>query len=459
MLIDKNKKVALIVAAFASFLTPFMSSSINIALPSIGEEFLIDAILLGWITTSFILPAVIFLVPFGKISDIYGRKLIFIYGILIFTFFSFLCAISTSVLPLLLFRFFQGVGSAMIFSTGVAILTSVFSPGERGWALGINITIVYLGLSLGPVLGGVLTQNFGWRSIFIFIVPFGLLSFYLVFCQLKGEWIEADGENLDVIGLLIYCISLLLIVYGLTLIPELFGICLFFAGILGILFFIRWEMRVETPVLNMKLFINNRVFAFSNLAALINYSATFAIGFLLSLYLQYIKDLSPQTAGLILMSQPIVMVFFSPLAGKLSDRIQPRVLSSAGMAVLAVGLVPLIFLNAQTSMFFVVFSLLVIGFGFALFVSPNTNAVMNSVEKKYFGVASAILSTMRKMGQLFSMGIVMLIFNIVMGKTSTIPQSPHLFLFSIKITFLLFTIFCICGIFTSLARGNVGRYG
>jgi len=450
-----NKRAALLVVTLASFLAPFMGSSVNIALPTIGQEFLMDAVMLSWVATSYLLVAAMFLVPFGKISDVYGRKKMFSYGILLYTFSSFLCVLSTSAPMLICFRILQGIGSAMIFGTGVAILTSVFPSGERGKALGINVAAVYLGLSLGPFLGGFLTQHFGWRSIFLANVPLGLIIITVVFWKLKGEWAEAEGEKFDFIGSIIYSLSLVAIMYGFSLLPAMSGVGLVLIGALGFLSFCRWEMKVKNPVLDINLFRNNTVFALSNLAALVNYSATFAVTFLLSLYLQYIKALSPQNAGLVLASQPVVMAIFSPFAGRLSDRVEPRIIASIGMALTAIGLLLFIFLNEKTTLEFVVSSLILLGFGFALFSSPNTNAVMSSVERRFYGVASATLGTMRLTGQMLSMGIAMLTFAVYIGKVQITPQYYPLFLTSIKTAFIIFAVLCFGGIFASLARGKV----
>jgi len=450
-----NKRAALLVATLASFLTPFMGSSVNIALPSIGKEFLMDAVLLNWVATSYLLAAAMFLVPFGKIADIYGRKKIFLYGVSIYTISSFLSAISTSAITLISFRVLQGIGSAMIFGTGVAILTSVFPVGERGKVLGINAAAIYLGLSLGPFVGGVLTQHLSWRSIFLANVPLGLVIIIFAFCKLKGEWAEARGEKFDFIGSIVYGISLATIMYGFSLIPAMSGLWLVLGGIFVLLLFVGWETKAENPVLDINLFRNNTVFAFSNLAALINYSATFAVGFFLSLYLQYIKALSPQNAGLILVSQPVVMAIFSPFAGRLSDRFEPRIIASAGMALSVISLSLFAFLNQKTALEFVVASLILLGFGLALFSSPNTNAVMSSVERRFYGVASATLGTMRLTGQMLSMGIAMLIFAIYIGKVQITPQYYPLFLTSIKTAFIIFAVLCFAGIFASLARGKV----
>ncbi len=170
------KRSVLLVSAFAAFLTPFLGSAINLALPSIGKDFNATAVELGWIVSSFILSSAIFLLPFGRLADIAGRKKIFTYGISLFTISTFLIVFSWNIESLIIFRILQGISGAMIFGTSLAILTSVFGPGERGRAMGINITAVYTGLSSGPVVGGLLTQSFGWRSIFAFLVPIGIVS-------------------------------------------------------------------------------------------------------------------------------------------------------------------------------------------------------------------------------------------------------------------------------------------
>ncbi len=451
-----SNKVVLLVVTTGSFLTPFMGSSINIALPSIGKEFAMDAVLLAWVATSYLLSSTIFLLPFGRIADIHGRKRIFTYGIFIYTFSSLLSAISTSAAMLISFRILQGIGGAMIFGTGIAILTSVFPIEERGKALGINVAAVYLGLSLGPFLGGLLTQHFGWRSIFLANLPLGLIIITFLFWKLKGEWAGARGEKFDLSGSIIYGLAIVALMYGLSLLPAISGIVAIVFGILCISTFIWWETKVAaSPVLHMSLFKNNRVFVFSNLAALINYSATFAVAFLLSLYLQYAKGFGPQSAGLVLVSMPAVQTIFSPVAGRLSDRISPQILASLGMTLTTIGLVLLTLLSQNTQIEFIVVSLVILGFGFALFSSPNTNAIMSAVGKQSYGVASATLATTRQIGMMLSMGITMLIFAIFIGRAEITPEYYPVFVRSLKTAFTIFAALCFAGIFASLARGKI----
>ncbi len=455
MVKSPNRQVALLVTTIASFLTPFTVSAIAIALPSIGDELKMNAIMLGWVATAFLIAGGVLVVPIGKIADIYGRKRIFIYGMFTYTAASILLALSNSSAMLISLRVFQGIGGAMIFSTVIAILTSAFPPKERGKVLGINAAVTYAGLSLGPFVGGLLTHYLSWRSIFWVNALLGLLTIALIFWKFEGEWAEAKGEKFDIAGSIIYGLMLIAIMYGLTILPQILGAGLIIAGILGIVAFVKWENRVKHPVLDISLFRNNTLFALSNLAALINYSATFAVAFLLSLYLQYIKGLTPQIAGLVLVAAPLMQAIFSPFAGRLSDKIEPGLVASAGMALTVIGLILFAFLRATTSLWLIVASLVILGLGFAFFAAPNTNAVMGSVDKKSYGVASAVLSTMRQTGMMLSMGIVMVLFAIYIGRVQITPEYYAPFLKSVNIAFIIFAVLCFGGIFASLARGKV----
>lgn len=450
-----TRRAALMAATLASFLTPFMDSATNVALPAISQEFAMDAVSLTWIRTAYLLAAAMFLVPFGKLADIHGRKRIFTYGTAVFTLAALLIGLSTSGTMLISVRVMQGFGSAMIFGTGVAILTSVFPPGERGRVLGISVAAVYLGLSLGPSIGGFLTQQLGWRSIFFVTVPLGLIVIGFVIWRLRGEWAEARGERFDLIGSAIYAVGLVALMIGVSQLPAAMGIGLIATGVLGLAGFVVWEMRVQYPVLNINLLASNRTFALSNVAALINYGATAAVAFLLSLYLQYIKGLTPQGAGLVLVAQPIVQAALSPLAGRLSDRIEPRIVASLGMALTATGLFLLIFVSPATPLWAIVLRLVLLGFGFALFSSPNMNAIMGAVSKRFYGVASGTLGTMRLVGQMFSQGIVLLLFVLYIGRVEIAPEYYPLFMTSFKVAFAIFTALCVGGIFASLGRGRV----
>ncbi len=450
----RQRNIILSVTTIGSFLTPFMGSSLNVALPAIGKEFNMNALLLSWVPASYLLAAAMSLIPIGRIADMIGRQKVFFSGVTIFSIFSLLCGIAGNSTLFLIFRVFQGIGGAMIFGTSVAILTGAFPPHQRGRVLGINVAGVYLGLSLGPFLGGFLTQILGWRSIFYLNAFFGLLMLVLLIIFFGTEKQVFKIKDFDYIGTLIYSPMLFFFMYGFSLLPEISGAILITTGMVFVFLFIRWESTIAHPLLNIRLFKTSPAFFFSNLAALINYSATNAVSFLLSLYLQYLKGFTPQNAGLILIAQPLTMTIFSPLAGRLSDRIQPGIIASFGMGLTSLGLFLFAFTNNATSVDLIIAFLIILGFGFALFSSPNTNAIMSSIEKEYYGIASSTLATMRLLGQMSSMGIVMLIFSLTMGRVKISPDIYPLFLNALKISFHIFTGLCILGIFASLKRGR-----
>ena len=235
-------------------------------------------------------------------------------------------------------------------------------------------------------------------------------------------------------------------------------------GLLSLVAFVAWERRAAYPLLDMALFARNRVFAFSNLAALINYAATFAVGFLLSLYFQSVRGLTAQAAGGILAVQPLVQASLSPFAGRLSDRVDPRVVASAGMGLIALGLALLALAPHATPVAFVVACLVLLGAGFGLFSSPNTNAVMGSVAKRAYGVAAATLATMRLVGQMLSMGVASLVLALFVGREAVGPERAVGFVAGMRAAFGLYAVLCVAGVFASLGRHPeelrcVGRRG
>jgi EmrB/QacA subfamily drug resistance transporter len=447
----------IVTITISAFMTAFSASATNIALPTIAVEFNLDAIRLSWIALAYMLATAALVMPMGRTGDIYGRKKIFILGTLLFIAGSILCAMSHSIVMLIASRVVQGIGASMQFGTGMAITTSVFPPDRRGAALGLNTASVYVGLSAGPVVGGFLTHEFGWQSIFLLSLPLGLIILVLTCFLLKGEWKDSEGESLDLPGALAYGVALVCLLLGLSNITTMTGAILMAAS--AVLFIVLWmiENRVRYPIFNLRLFKRNRAFTFSNLAALINYSATFGVGFLMSLYLQNIRGFTPQHSGAILLTQPLIMAVFSPLTGKLSDTIEPTILASLGMLLTAGGLFMMSFLAVDTPLWFMLTALITLGAGFALFSSPNTNAVMHALDRRDFGVGGATLSTARIIGQILSLGIATVIFSVLLGDAKISAANQAGFLQSLTLTFRIFTGLCLAGIYFSMARGNVHR--
>ncbi|BAI61464.1 MFS transporter [Methanocella paludicola SANAE] len=453
-----DKRLILLITCMSAFITPFLSSSINIALVSIGKEFPgTDEIMLGWVVTAFLLSAAIFVVPFGRIADIFGRRKFFIAGLGVIVVSSFLCFISNSVPVLVASRAIEGFGAAMIFGTAMAILTAAYPAKERGKVLGINMAVTYTGLSLGPVLGGLITQYLGWRYIYGGIMVFALIITLLAYLLIKDEWRYPETEKFDLPGTALYTVMLFSLMYGLTEVPGAHGFALIALGLLIMIVFFWWELRNKNPILKVSVLRKNTVFMFSNLAALINYSATFAVSFLLSFYLQYIRGYDYQTAGIILIAAPIIQAVFSPLTGRLSDKVEPRVVASAGMGLCVLGLALFALLTPETPLILVIGGLAFIGLGFALFSSPNTSAIMGSVEKRDLGVASGMVSTMRLIGQVMSLGIAMLLFSLYMGRIELIPGPNPALMSSIQTAFIVFAVLCVLGLIASVMRGDLRK--
>ena len=449
-----NRYSILAVVCLSASLVPFTGSSINLALPRISEELSLNAVALGWIVTAFLLASAILQIPFGRAGDMFGRKKMLTAGVILFSLASVACAVAPSGKLLIAGRFVQGIAAAMLFGVNMAIITSVFPANERGKALGINTSVIYFAIASGPFFGGMLTHYWGWRSIFAATTGLGLLALIGIFTVLKNEWIEAKGERYDWWGTLIYAIGLFAIIYGCSVLPSVMGFSLVAAGMATFVLFVYYEKKQSAPVFNMNMFLANRVFRMSSFAALINYAATFAIGFMLSLYLQYIKGFDAQKAGLVLVIQPVVQTIVSPLAGKWSDKVNASNIATFGMAIIVACLLSMLFLTPGTPLAMLIAILVVMGTGFALFSSPNVNVIMGSVEKRFIGMASATTGTMRLTGQSISMGITMMMISIFVGKTRITTDIYPLFMKCLHYTFGIFVALCTLGVYTSMVRNN-----
>ncbi|MBU4534617.1 MAG: MFS transporter [Euryarchaeota archaeon] len=444
-IIDKKSSLyILIVVILGAFLIPYTGSSLNVSLPSIGKDFALDLVVLNWIPTVFILANAAFILPFGRLGDIFGRKKIFTIGVSIFTLSSFLAAAAPSAFFLIVFSFMQGLGCSMIFATGVAILSSVFPLGSRGEFFGIYVTSVFMGLFSGPILGGFLTQNFGWRSIFLFNIPLGLIIIFLIYARIKTDWIGSQGENFDIKGTVIYIPSVIFILYGFTTVFTVLGKILIISGVLGLLIFLKLESSEEYPIIHPQIF-KKTVPLLSSSASLLLNTSTSAVWVLISLYLQLIQSISPIAAGVILAIQPLLVAIISPFAGRLSDRIGGAPLSSIGIILTVLGLYMATFLEVDTPIVLIMMLGVILGVSNALFASPNTNTFMGSVDRRYFGSASATYSTLIFSGQLLSMAIVLLVFSSLLGGLVIDSSEYAQFMLSLKITFSIFTFVCILG--------------
>ncbi len=448
-----SRSATLFAVCTAHFLMPFMMSAVGVALPAIGREFGASALQLGLVETTYVLSASIFLLAMGRLGDIHGRRRIFQSGIVVFTIAGGLLSQAWSIESVIALRFLQGMGGSMVMATTIAIVVSVFPPEERGKALGIAVASVYAGISCGPFIGGALVTSFGWRTIFYLSVPLGLLVFAITAAKLRGEWAESRGEPFDWPGSLVYAASILLLISGASNLHRgPWAWVLAAGGLCGIAFFLALQARTPYPLLDVVLLRRNRVFALSNLAALLNYAATFGVTFFLSLYLQYIKGMSAREAGALLIIQPIVQTLLSPLCGRLADRYPAERVATAGMALCAAGLGVAATFTGATSLSLVVVTLGFLGTGFALFSSPNTSVIMGSVEPRHLGVASGLSASMRTLGMMTSMTIITVIFSVLMAGHAVTPETHPAFLKSMQTALLVFCGLCGLGILFSMAR-------
>ncbi len=449
------QSAALVMVLLNAFTTTLMLSSVNVALPAIAEDLELDAVMLSWIPMAYLMAGAVFVLIFGRLADMYGRKRIFLTGTAAVVLTSLLAASSQNGEVLITARFLQGTSAAMLYATQVAIVSSVFPPAKRGRAIGMTVACVYLGLSGGPAIGGYLIELAGWRACFVFHIPLAVVVLAIGLLKVPGEWSAEVRGKFDVRGSVLYGLSIIALCAGVSSLPA-GGSFLYLAfAFLGVWAFIHLARRTTHPIFDVGLFFTNRVFALSCLASFIIYTATFANVVLVSLFLQYLKGLPAGAAGLIMMTQPLVMSVLSPFTGHLSDRIEPRVIASLGMGLTGIGLIILALMTETSPLHYVVGALITTGVGISLFSSPNINAIMGSVERRYYGSATGSVATMRILGQLSSMALITSVFALIIGAVEIEPSNYARLERAISLVFTLAALLCVPGILFSLARGRM----
>lgn len=444
----EKKNLILLICTILSFFTVFAVNAVMVVVPTIANEFHMSNIVQNWIIIIFLLVVAVLSVPAGQISGKYGLKKVTILSIILFIIISIANVMVTSSEQFLACRFILGIALSFINVTSMAMVVSAFKPEERGKALGINITGVYIGLSLSPVLGGILNYNLGWRSVVLFGVPFLFVILAILLTKIDEEWITFENISLDIKGSFAYGIGMVLFMYGFTILNTPLGVLLTILGIIILIIFGLIELRQPHPVFDIR-FFKNRKFLSSNFASLCAYLATFAVTTILNYHLQYIKGFDSQYTGIILLVAPLCQVVLAPIAGRLSDKYVPQILAAIGMALGTISLVLFSFLSSETSLEFLIISMVIYGVGFGLFSPPNTNVIMSSVPPKDTSVASAAVSTMRTVGQAMSLGILTLVFAFVMGDVPIVEQYYPLLISSCQITCLICVVLCIASVFAS----------
>lgn len=468
-----SKWSVLAIVAIGVFMATLDASIVNISLPKISLYFRVPLSgMVEWVIIAYLIVISSILLTLGRLSDMIGRKAIWVIGLFVFTVSSISCGVAPSLVFLVVSRAFQGIGGAMIMSVGPAMITRAFRAGERGRALGFLGTVVAVGTSAGPTLGGIITQAFSWRWIFYINVPIGIIGI-ITTVRFLSEPIRprGAGKQFDPAGAVLLSISMVLLMLAMTFGQEIGWLSasiigLFAAAAVSLAAFVHFEKRVAHPIVDLSIF-RNRLFSASLVSSLLSFLSLFAVMFLMPFYLEELLALQPDHAGLLLTAVPLTISLVAPVSGWLSDRYGSRVLSSVGLTVATAGLFFLGRLTQSTSLSGIIWPLIVTGFGQALFQSPNNNAIMSSVPENRIGIASGLLATVRVLGQGFSVALAGAIFTSLGGAKAGVLLTrngahdsvalQNTFVHAFQIAILTSMVIAAIGIFTSVARGTKGR--
>lgn len=440
---------------FSAFVVPIMVSAVGVALPSVGRDLGASALELGLVEQLYLLALAMTMLTFGRLGDLVGRGKIFTVGTVMFTLSAVGIGFAPDIRWFIVIRFIQGLSAALTTSVAMAITASLFPPEMRGRKLGFISGVIYAGISLGPLLGGFITTNLGWRYIFWLLGPLGVVTSIFSILYMWRDSGDAQGEKLDIKGSLVYAASIALIMLGASNGAQMCGWVMMGAGFVGVVGFCFLELHTSMPLLDVGMMRKNRYFTFSLFAAMGNYASTFGLIFFMSLYLQYVTGLTPRTAGFILLLQPLMQMLLSPKFGKLADRMDPAKLTNIGVVIITATLLCIAAtISMHTSVYVIAGELLFIGVGYGVFIVPNTVAIMTSVERKYYGVASSLVGTMRTLGMVVSMTCATLMLSVFMGEHSVTPETLPTFLFTMRISLVIFAFFAVAGLLSSFARGR-----
>jgi len=455
MKISDPKWWVLIAVGTGTFMSALDTSVVNVVLPVLRQTFGSDIATVEWVVTVYLLVVAGLMLSFGRLGDLRGHKPLYLLGFVIFVLGSAMCGLAPSAQALISFRGFQALGAAMLAANSPAILTKNFPDSQRGQALGLQATMTYLGLTVAPSLGGWLTDQLGWRSVFYINVPVGSLALWLSWRFIPRDTPSRTVGRFDLAGAFIFMAGLVSLLLGLNqghswgwTSPAIISLLVVSAALLTI--FVGLEIRSSHPMLDLSLF-RERVFSASAASAVLNYICVFSILFLMPFYLLQGKQLNPSAAGLVLTAQPIIMAIVAPISGTLSDRIGVQLPSIFGMAILGIGLFMLSRLGAHSSMLQAALALGIAGLGTGTFISPNNSALMGSAPKNRQGIAAGVLATSRSVGMVLGIGLAGAIFTTVMAQ-SQITQTGDLLFKGIHISFLAATSFAALGVLTSAVR-------
>lgn len=456
---SRDKRSVLFAITATQFAVPYMVSGVAVALPVIGRELGASAVDLSLVESSYIAAVAMFLLPAGRLCDMFGGGLLFTIGLALYQLITFALGFVHDMEHFVLLRLMQGFAGSLMISPGMALITEAYPKEERGKAIGISITGVYLGISAGPFLGGIITTTFGWRwLLFTGVVPC-LAAFWMAVRGLPLSFRRRVDGGFDWLGSILSASGIGLAVFGSYTFEGPYGQHFLAAGLAALAAFLLWERRCAHPLLDLRLFRGNRPFSFGCLVQYINYTATFGVTFLLSVFLQYGRGMTAQEAGTILVIQPLTMAALSPLAGRLADRIDAHKLAGTGMFVSIIGVSLASMVGLDTPMWHIYLVLLCVGVGTAFFSSPNMSSIMGSVGPKHLGVASAMTAVMRTVGMTSGMILITLIMARLLGDAAVTAENIDLYVQALRTSLMTFTAIGIPGImltFMAVSRKKRG---
>jgi len=397
-------------------------SVVNIVLPVVRQGFGASVAGIEWVVTVYLLVVSGLLLSVGRLGDLRGHRTVYATGFLVFLLGSALCGLAPSVSFLVAARGAQAVGASMLFANSPAILTKSFPAEMRGRALGLQATMTYLGLTVGPSVGGWLTTALGWRAVFYINLPVGLVALALALRFVPRDDGHADTEGFDLRGALTFTAGLVALLLALNqghawgwTSPATLTLLASAAALLAV--FLVHESRVAAPMLDLNLF-RSRTFSAAAASALLNYTCVYTVLFLMPFYLLQARGLTPAQAGLLLTAQPLLMALVAPLSGSLSDRVGTRLPSVMGMGIFGLGLFLLSGLDLSSSNGTIVGMLAVAGLGIGVFVSPNNSALMGAAPSHRQGIAAGILALARNVGMVVGVGFAGAVFTTVLGHST-----------------------------------------
>ena len=408
------KWIALSCTTLGALFSVLSGSTLMIALPEIMKDLNASMNIIMWTVMIYMLVLTILVPSIGRVADMIGRKNLFVSGFIVFTIGSVLCGFSVSGGELLLFRFVQSVGGALLIANSTPIVADAFPKNELGKALGINGMVISVASVIGPILGGIFIK-FGWRYIFFINVPIGILGTIWAIIQLREIEELPEKQKFDWGGTITFTIGMTSFLLALTF-GGFFGwahfniALLFIVAVIFLVLFWYIESKIEQPMLDLELF-KTRILAFAFSSTLLNGIARGAIVFLLVFYFQGIKGIDPLVSGMLLAPFALSMMIMAPISGWLSDKIGSRELSSVGLFISAIGMLGMVFISADSSLVGLCIWMFISGLGSGMFFSPNTSAIMGSVPVERRGIAAGVRSMMNNAGSVISIAISMAIIS------------------------------------------------